>query len=35
VVFWKFWYLEAVVLVAITVGQLYYLKRLFEVRRIV
>ena len=33
VVMWSFF--EAVVLVAMTVGQVYYLKRFFEVRRVV
>ena len=33
VVLWSFF--EAFVLVAMTVGQVYYLKRFFEVRRVV
>jgi hypothetical protein len=33
VVLWSFF--EALVLVAMTVGQVYYLKRFFEVRRVV
>jgi hypothetical protein len=33
VVMWSFF--EAIVLVAMTVGQVYYLKRFFEVRRVV
>lgn len=33
VVLWSFF--EAVVLVAMTLGQVYYLKRFFEVRRVV
>lgn len=33
VVVWSFF--EAVILVAMTVGQVYYLKRFFEVRRVV
>lgn len=33
VVLWSFF--EAVILVAMTVGQVYYLKRFFEVRRVV
>ena len=33
VVMWSFF--EALVLVAMTVGQVYYLKRFFEVRRVV
>ena len=33
VVMWSFF--EACVLVAMTVGQVYYLKRFFEVRRVV
>lgn len=33
VVLWSFF--EALVLVAMTLGQIYYLKRFFEVRRVV
>lgn len=33
VVLWSF--IEALVLVAMTLGQIYYLKRFFEVRRVV
>jgi len=33
VVLWSFF--EALVLVAMTLGQVYYLKRFFEVRRVV
>lgn len=33
VVMWSFF--EALILVAMTVGQVYYLKRFFEVRRVV
>ena len=33
VVMWSFF--EALVLVAMTLGQIYYLKRFFEVRRVV
>lgn len=33
VVLWSFF--EALILVAMTVGQVYYLKRFFEVRRVV
>ena len=33
VVMWSFF--EALVLVAMTLGQVYYLKRFFEVRRVV